>query len=72
MKQLLEYLGLLVFAVVALMGVLVTAPLDLTTWEIVFLLIGGVLISIVFLMLYDVKTDQIDPDDVATSGRSPR
>lgn len=72
MKQLLEYLGLLVFAVVALMGVLVTAPLDLTTWEIVFLLIGGVLISIVFLMLYDLKADEVDPDDVATSGRSGR
>lgn len=72
MKQLLEYLGLLVFAVVALMGVLVTAPLDLTTWEIVFLLIGGVLISIVFLMLYDVKADEVDADDVATSGRSRR
>lgn len=69
MKQLLEYLGVLVFAVVALMAVLVTAPLDLTTWEIVFLLAGGIAISIVFLTLYDLKADRVDSDDVATSGQ---
>lgn len=72
MKQVIEYLGLLVFAVVALLGVLVTAPLDLTGSEIALLLVSGVLISIVFLALYEVRADRVESGEIGASEQARR